>query len=142
MGRRRKLKSRFELHDNEINRYLGIFALLFPLSLCVVPWTLDGIGSSSWISAFATLSFGLVIGVEFFFWYHRLAIRVGGKHNLLCVHCRMPLGKPFARTKDRDYRVDGQVPKRCPHCYTKSDYAIKKKGGERSNARHSLDQPF
>lgn len=142
MGRRRKLKSRFELHDNEINWYLGFFALLFPLSLCVVPWTLDRIGTPSWISAFATLSFGLVIGLGFFFWYHRLAIRVGEKHNLLCVHCRMPLRKPFSRTRDPDYRVDGQVPKKCPHCYTEIDYAIKKKGGEQSDARQALDKPL
>ena len=126
MSRRRRLESRFALHDNEINRHLALFAMLFVLSLCLVPWTLDHFSAPEWLINSGTLGFGFLAVVGFFVWYRRLAIRIGKKHGLLCANCQRPLRKVRGGSGDPDYRIDGQVPNRCPHCHVDIRTATKK----------------
>jgi hypothetical protein len=137
---RRRLESQFKSHDNEINRYVGIFALIFPASIGMAAWTLNKLEAPNWLIKFATLSIALMNIVGLYVGNYLLSIRIGAKHNLLCVKCGKPFRRGFARSWDPDYRIDGQVPKRCPHCHTSIEEATKRKSSKQDAKQRTKDR--
>ncbi len=115
MGRR--LKSRFEVHDREINGYLALSAPIFLTLLVVLPWAMDVIEAPIWLERIASIGYIVLLGLGYFAWYHWLSVRIGKKHRLLCGNCGAVLRRPFSQTDNPDHRRDGEVPKRCPRCH-------------------------
>lgn len=109
LGRRLKsrLKSRFVAHNKEMNRWLGAFAICFPASFVALA-CLGNLGVPEWLLKCLAMGICVITVLAFHSTYYYLSLRVGAKYKLLCANCGSPLP---------DSRIDGEVPRRCPHCY-------------------------
>lgn len=123
-GKHRRLKKRYEKYDREKILYALPLIPLFFVLLLFPGYLIRLSGYTHFFSGL--LSFVMSIGwlildvVVLSLLLRKIIDHLTEKYNLRCVQCGKPLDRlPMLgrrATLHPDYRNDGEVPKRCPHC--------------------------
>ncbi len=135
MNRRKRLKKRFVAHDAELNRWLGVFAIVILTVGTLIHTIPESLDYSKNIKTILTWSYASCVIPAYVVFYYCVSRKIGTKHGLLCLNCGKTLRKLSFRhrTQDPDYSLDGEIPKRCPHCRIDVADVTRRSKGESRN---------
>ncbi|GAA5511206.1 hypothetical protein Rcae01_06722 [Novipirellula caenicola] len=134
-GKTRRLEKRFASLDADINRRIGVFAVLALAAMVVAGVIPQRLAWPEWLSRTVVVAWAIGIVPAFGISYSRAAAYLSRKHGLRCSQCGKPLRRLLLskvllrrrRFDDPDYCVDGKVPSRCPYCHASISSATEQK---------------